>query len=435
MEQKSKWSRRRFIGYTIAGIAGAMVIPDIVSCKSTHKIRLGFIGMGRQSMFLLNGFIKIPGVEVIAGCDVYGIKRKRFEKRVNEFYAKAGKKSRVDTYLKFEDLLARKDIDAVVIAVPDHSHARLAIAACKAGKDVYLEKPMTFTIMEGQELKKTVRENKTILGIGSQQRSDPGFQHAVKLVQSGALGKIKLVNAYVGAPPIPYNLPEEPVPSDLNWDLWLGSLPMPIHFNNELDPPITLDPPEDEKIWGAWRWYKEMGGGFTTDWGAHMFDIAQWGLGMDRNGPVEISPIGDGTEFMSFKYADGVVMTSEAFDEKKTKGVKFWGETGWIEVARGYFNASDPKFLPPKTEATEGPYETKIPHQINFIESVRLRQDPVVPVEIGHSSCTVCNLGNIACSLQRTIKWNPETETFVDDTDGAATKLLHYQYRSGYKLV
>ncbi len=310
-------------------------------------------------------------------------------------------------------LLARQDIDAVVIAVPDHSHARVAIAACRAGKDVYLEKPMTFTIREGQELQKVVRETGRILGIGSQQRSDPNFQHAVKLVQDGALGKITLVNAYVGAPPTPYNLPEEPVPADLNWDLWLGSLPMPIHFNNELDPPISLDPEEDEKIWGAWRWYKEMGGGFTTDWGAHMFDIAQWGLGMDRNGPVEISPIGDGTEYMSFKYASGTVMTSEPFNTEMTKGVKFWGEKGWIEVARGFFNASDKQFYAPETAKTEGPYETKIPHQINFIESVKSRKDPAVPVEVGHSSCTVCNLGNIACELKRTIKWNPETQTFV----------------------
>jgi hypothetical protein len=227
-----------------------------------------------------------------------------------------------------------------------------------------------------------------------------------------------------------------PIPPSLNWDMWLGSLPMPIHFNNELDPPISLDPPEDEKIWGAWRWYKEMGGGFTTDWGAHMFDIAQWGLGMDNSGPVEISPIGDGTEFISWKYANGVVMTSEPFDEKLTKGVKFWGENGWIEVARGYFNASDPKLNPPASATVnDGPYETRIPHQVNFIEAVRAHKDPVVPVEIGHRSCTVCTLGNIACDLKRTIKWNPETETFVDDTDGAATKLLHYEYRTGYKLM
>jgi predicted dehydrogenase len=437
-DHKITWSRRRFIGSTVAGIAGAMLIPAAAGCKSAKgkgDIRLGFIGMGRQSMFLLDGFIKIPGVQVVAGCDVYGIKRKRFEKRVKAFYAQAGREAKVETYEKFEELLARQDIDAVVIAVPDHSHARVAIAACRAGKDVYLEKPMTFTIREGQELQKVVRETGRILGIGSQQRSDPNFQHAVKLVQDGALGKITLVNAYVGAPPTPYNLPEEPVPADLNWDLWLGSLPMPIHFNNELDPPISLDPEEDEKIWGAWRWYKEMGGGFTTDWGAHMFDIAQWGLGMDRNGPVEISPIGDGTEYMSFKYASGTVMTSEPFNTEKTKGVKFWGEKGWIEVARGFFNASDKQFYAPETAKTEGPYETKIPHQINFIESVKSRMDPAVPVEVGHSSCTVCNLGNIACELKRTIKWNPETQTFSDDADGAATKLMHYEYRSGWKLV
>lgn len=436
--QKNLWSRRRFLGSAAAGMAGIAILPRLAtSCKSSPDtdIKLGFIGLGRQAMFLLNGFIQLEGVKVLAGCDVYGVKRTRFERRVNAFYTEAGKKIKIQTYEKYQDLLARPDIDAVVIAVPDHSHAMVAIAACKAGKDVYLEKPLTFTILEGQELKKVVRENGRILAVGSQQRSDTGFQHAVRLVQTGALGKITLVNAYVGAPPVPYNLPEEPLPADLNWDLWLGPLPGNIHFNNELNPPISLDPPQDETIWGAWRWYKEMGGGFTTDWGAHMFDIAQWGLGMDKSGPVEISPIGDGTEFMMFKYADGVVMTSEPFDENLTKGVKFWGENGWIEVARGYFNASDPKFNAAETEVIEGPYETRIPHQINFIEALRTRTDPVVPVEIGHSSCTICTLGNIACELKRTIKWDPRSETFVDDTDGSATKLLHYEYRAPWKLI
>ena len=201
-EEKKVMSRRRFLGSAALGVAGVVVLPRIAtSCKSapvSHDVRLGFIGMGRQSMFLLNGFLQIPGVQVMAGCDVYGIKRKRFEKKVTEFYAKAGKQVKIDTYEKFEDLLARTDIDAVVIAVPDHSHARLAIAACKAGKDVYLEKPMTFTIKEGQELKKVVRGNNRILGVGSQQRSDEGFQHAVKLTQGGSLGKITKVNSSFG---------------------------------------------------------------------------------------------------------------------------------------------------------------------------------------------------------------------------------------------
>ncbi|MEK7719941.1 MAG: Gfo/Idh/MocA family oxidoreductase [Bacteroidota bacterium] len=437
-EQKKGWSRRQFLGASALGVAGLAVLPGLAGCTQSvvdNDLKLGFIGLGRQAMYLLKGFMQIHGVKVVAGCDVYGIKRKRFEKRVTTFYSTAVNKIKIESYEKYGDLLKRKDINAVVIAVPDHSHAMIAIAALKAGKDVYLEKPMTFTIKEGQELKKVVRETGRIFGLGSQQRSDPNFQHAVNLVQTGALGKIKKVNAYVGAPPKPYTLPEEPIPADLNWDLWLGPLPDTIHYNKELDPIISLDPEVNEKIWGGWRWYKETGGGFTTDWGAHMFDIAQWGLGMDRNGPVEISPIGDGSEYISWTYANGVVMTSEPFDEKKTTGVKFIGEKGWIEVSRGYFNASDPRLFSAEKAKLDGPYETKIPHLVNFIESVKGRKDPIVPVEIGHSSCCVCTLGNIACDLKRTIKWNPETETFIGDTDGAATKKLHYQYRAGWKLI
>jgi len=440
MKQEKTFSRRQFLGTTAIGLAGITFLPSLTSCKNKQPddhVRLGFIGMGRQSMFLLNGFIQIPGVRVVAGCDVYGRKRQRFEKFVNAFYTKNNVPVEVKTCEKYQDLLSRKDIDAVVIAVPDHAHAMIAIAACQAGKDVYLEKPMTFTIYEGQQLRKVVRDTDRILGIGSQQRSDPNFQHAVKMAQTGRLGTIEKVNAYVGAPPKPYDLPAEPVPEDLNWDLWLGPLPESIHFNNELDPPISLDPVENEKIWGAWRWYKEMGGGFTTDWGAHMFDIAQWGLGMDDSGPVEISPLGENSEYIKYVYANGVVMTSEPFDEGNTKGVKFWGDQGWLEVSRGHFSASDDSLLPPKPDQPDDnmPYETKIPHQINFIEAVRHRVDPVVPVEIGHRSATVCNLGNIAVDLGRTIKWDPAAEKFVDDEDGAATAKLRYQYRDGWKLM
>lgn len=435
---KGSLSRRRFIGTTAIGAAGFAFLPSLISCrteKKSNEIRLGFIGVGRQAMFLLNGFMGIEGVKVVAGCDVYGVKRQRFENVVKAFYEGKQLEAEVSTYEKYQELISRDDIDAVVIAVPDHSHAMIAIAALKSGKDVYLEKPLTFTIKEGQELRRIVRENNRILGVGSQQRSDPNFQHAVKLVQSGALGNITKVHAYVGAPPTPYNLPEETIPADLNWDLWLANLPNFIHYNHELNPPISLNPPQDEQLWGAWRWYKEMGGGFTTDWGAHMFDIVQWGLGMDESGPVEISPVSDGSEFMMFKYANGTVMTSEPFDEAWTKGVKFIGENGWLEVSRDHFKASDESWLPAVTEAAEGPYETKIPHLFNFIEAVQQRIDPVVPVEIGHRSCTVCTLGNIACELKRTIYWDPATETFVNDEDGAATAMLHYEYREGWSLL
>ncbi|MGB4017810.1 Gfo/Idh/MocA family protein, partial [Petrimonas mucosa] len=253
-------------------------------------------------------------------------------------------------------------------------------------------------------------------------------------VQEGKIGKIEKVNAYVGAPPTPYDLPEEPVPADLNWPLWLGPSEY-VHYNSQLNPPISLDPEQKEQFWGAWRWYKELGGGFTTDWGAHMFDIAQWGLGMDNSGPVEIIPAGyEDTKFLTFKYANGVVMTEEPFDEKQTKGVKFWGDKGWIEVSRGHFLASDDSLLPPKVEATEGAYETKVPHLANFIQAVKTKTDPVVPVEIGHRTCTVCTLGNIAYDLMRPIKWDPAAEKFVDDPEAEKNRLFNKTYTEGYKL-
>lgn len=442
-EKRKQLSRRQFVGSSALGLAGIMLIPS-AACnrarsakKEPNLIRLGFIGLGRQAMYLTDGFIRIPDVEVLAGCDVYGVKRTRFENRVNAFYTESGKKIKAETYEKYGDLLDRDDIDAVVISVPDHAHAFIAIAALKAGKDVYLEKPMTFTIFEGQQLRKTVRETQRVLGVGSQQRSDANFRHAVNLAQTGAIGTVSLVNAFVGPPPKPYDLMPEPVPADLNWDLWLGPLPGNIHYNRELNPVISLDPPKDEEYWAGWRWYRETGGGFTTDWGAHMFDIAQWGLGMDGSGPVEISPVGDGSEFITWKYANGAVMTSEPFNEIKTRGVKFWGERGWVEVSREHYAASDPSLNPPPLAAAsdEGPYETKIPHLLDFIEAVRKRIDPVASVEIGHSSCTVCTLGNIAVELKRTIRWDPATETFTDDADGAATGMLHYNYRKPWKLV
>lgn len=435
-----KLSRRDFLKTATVGAVGVAVFPQfLASCTQNKKnddeiIRLGFIGLGQQAMYLLNGFISIPGVEVVAGSDVYGVKRERFLRRVNNHYAASQQNVTVETYGNYKDLLAREDIDAVVIATPDHWHAFIAMDACKAKKNVYLEKPLTFTIKEGQALVKAVRDNGIILAVGSQQRSDPNFQHAVRMVQEGKIGKIERVNAYVGAPPTPYDLPEEPVPSDLDWKMWLGPSEY-VHYNSQLNPPISLDPEQNEQFWGAWRWYKELGGGFTTDWGAHMFDIAQWGLGMDNSGPVEIIPAGyRDTKFLTYKYANGVVMTEEPFNEQKTKGVKFWGDKGWIEVSREHFLASDDSLLPPKIEETEGAYETKIPHLVNFIESIKSKTDPVVPVEIGHHSCTVCTLGNIAYDLMRPIRWNPETQTFVDDEEATKNRLYNKTYSEGYFL-
>ena len=435
-------SRRKFIKTAAVGAVGVAVFPQfLASCKQNKAagsgdgiIRLGFIGLGQQAMYLLSGYLGIEGVKVVAGCDVYGVKRERFLKRVNARYAALEEPPVVEVYENYKDLIAREDVDAVVIACPDHWHAFIAMDAAAAKKNIYLEKPLTFTIKEGQMLIKAVRDNGVILAVGSQQRSDANFQHAVKMVQEGKIGKVERINAFVGGPPTPYDLPEEPLPADLNWQMWLGPSEF-VHYNAQLDPPISLDPEKNEEFWGAWRWYKELGGGFTTDWGAHMFDIAQWGLGMDNSGPVEIIPAGfEGTQYLTYKYANGTVMTEEPFNEAQTKGVKFWGDKGWIEVSREHYLASDDSLLPPVPEKVEGAYETKIPHLENFINSLKSKSDPVVPVEIGHRSCTVCTLGNIAYDLGRPIKWDPATETFVDDAEASAHRLYNKTYSEGYTL-
>jgi len=436
-KEKAHFSRRKFLGAGLLGAAGLTVLPKFGKAESAKRtdlradsttIRVGFIGVGRQAMGILNGFLPLPGIEVVACADVYGVKRERFIQRTLDYYSDNNKNVQVEGYEDYRDLLKREDIDAVVIASPDHWHALMAIDACKANKDIYLEKPLTFTIKEGQELIKAVRANNIVLATGSMQRSYGNFQHAVKMVQKGRIGKVEKVYAHAGGPPKPYDLPKQEVPKDLNWDLWLGPLAADIHYHPDLNPPISLDPVENEKVWGAWRWYKETGGGYTTDWGAHMFDIAQWAIRMDRRGPVEITPAGyQGTEFLTFKFDNGVVMTEQPYDDKGTKGCKFFGTDGWIEVSRGQYNASDPALFP------EGEVSgNNVAHYVDFIDSIRKRKDPIAPVEVGHSTCVTCTLGNIAYDLGRPVKWDPDKEIFIDDNE--ASKHLHRGYRKGYEL-
>ncbi len=431
-------SRRNFLRLSALG-ASAMMLPPAVEAmtpaaakgkksSANDNVNLGFIGLGQQAIYLMNGFITIPGVRIVAGCDIYDIKRNRFEERVNKYYADNNIKNKLQMYIRYEDLLAREDIDAVVIATPDHQHALMAIAACRAGKDVYLEKPLTFTIYEGQQLIKAVRENTRVLQVGSMQRAMPEFIHAANLVREGRLGKISLIKAYVGDGPTPYDLPKQEVPAGLDWDLWLGPLSEKFHYNHELNP--LLDEKGRDECWGAWRWYQGMGGGFTTDWGAHMFDVAQWCLGKDRSCPTEIlPPSASQYDCLTYRYDNGVEVAQMDFGQGK--GVKVYGENGWIVVGRGKFLSSSPEFMPNAVDEQQM-YETNVPHYQNFIDSVRSRRDPSVPVEVGHSSCTMCTLGNIAYELDRPLIWNPIVEKFMNDEE--ANSKLHYEYRKPYKL-
>jgi len=429
------FSRRAFLRTSLIGAAGISLFP-LRSCMTTESdvINLGFIGLGRQADFLQRSFLKIDEkVKVIAGADVYAVKRDRFLKKANDFYAAKEEEIEVKVYEDYKELLARPDIHAVVIATPDHWHTRIAIDALEAGKDIYLEKPLTFSIEEGQKLVKAVRENNKILAVGSQQRSDPNFQHAIKLVQDGRLGKIEKVEVFLGDEcphPKPYDLPEEVIPEGLDWDKWIGPAPK-VHFNNKLNPFISLDPVINETGWGAWRYYKGLGGGLMTDWGAHMMDIAQWALGYDRSGPVKVIPGGfEDNQYLTYIYDNGIHLYHTNFNNGKN-GVKFYGTDAIIEVCRDHFITSD-ESLNRVVEETNEAYEGRSAHHMNFIDCIRTRQEPAAPVEVGHAICASCTLGNIAAELKRPVEWDPATQTFVNDPE--ASKFLSRDYENGYKL-
>jgi hypothetical protein len=255
------------------------------------------------------------------------------------------------------------------------------------------------------------------------------------MAQEGVIGKIKTVKAKFGAPPTPYDLPLTKLPAGLDWDKWLGPLPLYVHYNDDMNPPISLNPRKDEHCWGAWRWYRETGGGFTTDWGAHMIDIAQWGIGMDGRGPVKVIPAGvDGAEYMTWIYDNGVVMTHEDLPVSKENGVRFEGEKGWIEVTRSQYHTNVPEAEFKRPEGA-GHYEQAPQHYQTFIDSMRSRKDPNAPVEIGHSTCTACTLGNIANEVKHAINWDPDKQVFVGEDEVLMNhRLVKYEYRKGYTL-
>ncbi len=444
-EENSNLSRRKFLGYSALGLTGLTILPSWVMANGkriapSDRVVLGFIGVGRQGVSDFNSFTGCPGVQVAACSDVDQLKLQRFKNKAEAWQKSQNVPQRCDTYEFYEELLNRKDIDAVSIASPDHWHALMTIQACQAGKDVYVQKPLAFTIREGLEMVKAVRANNRVLQIGSQQRSSEEFQQAIELVRGGAIGHIETIYAKVGDPPKPLDLSEQPVPANLNWNLWLGPLNDPaIHYHPDLCPPITLNPVKDEELWGAWRWYRETGNGYTADWGAHMFDIAQAAIGMDGLGPCEFIPKGyNGAEYLTMKYQNGIVMTEQNWRDggkRGSQGIGFNGTKGWLNVMRGFIECSDPSLLEKKEKKiAEGEYEVSSPHMQNFIDAVRSRKNPIAPVEVGCSTNTLCCIANIATELGRPVKWDPATLSFGDDTEAASHRLYDYKYRNPYSL-
>lgn len=446
MNRKEKESngmnRRHFLGLSALGLTGLTILPswkapDGTTIAPSDRVVMGFIGLGQQGCSDFSSFTGCPGVQVVAGCDVDAIKRERFKKRVEGWQKSKNVAQRCDMYEFYEDLLERKDIDAVSIATPDHWHALTAIHACKAGKDVYVQKPLAFTICEGLAMVRAVRDNSRVLQVGSQQRSSKEFQTAISLVRSGAIGHIETIYAKVGDPPTPLDLPEMPIPSSLNWNLWMGPLNDPkVHYHPNLCPPISISPEENEKLWGAWRWYRETGNGYTADWGAHMFDISQAAIGMDGSGPCEYIPKGyNGAKYLTMKYQNGIIMTEQDYRKEGGQGICFNGTKGWLKVSRGFIECSDKSLLVKEEKKIDkGQYEVSSPHMQNFIDAVRSRKNPIAPVEVGCSTNTLCCLANIATELQRPVKWDPATLSFGDDTEAASHRLYNYKYRRPYSL-
>lgn len=444
MENKSKKvSRRDFLGRSALGLVGLTILPSWtingVKIAPSDRINLGFIGLGRQGIGDFYAFAQCPGVQVVAGSDVDSIKNNRFKNEVNKWQTNINIPTRCETYEFYEDMLNRKDIDAVSIATPDHWHALGAIHACQAGKDVYCQKPLSYTISESLAMVEAARKNNRVFQVGSQQRSSPEFQKAVSLVKDGKIGHIEKVYVRVGEPPSPFNLPEEPVPSNLNFRAWLGPLnDTNVHYNSTMCPPIGPPDYREKGEWATWRYYQETGNGFTADWGTHHFDIVQWALGLDGSGPVEYIPAGyNGTEYTTLKYANGIEVTEQPFreDHQHAKGIQFIGTNGWIKVARGYIECSDPSLLEKSEKEIEaGEFEVSAPHMQDFLNSMRTRVSPIAPVEAGCSTNILCCLINIATELKRPVKWNPATLSFEGDKEAEAHRLYWYQYREPYKL-
>ena len=429
MKQR-RLSRRQFLQRAIGSAGGMMALPYFVPASAlgkadtaapSERITLGFIGSGKQSQHLIRSFLNSPGTQVLAVCDVDRLKLERGAKIVADFYAQKSTQPHngpfCTLYGDFRDLLARNDIDAVVISTPDHWHAIIVARAAQAGKDIYCEKPLSQTIAEARAMVNAVRRYGRVFQTGSMQRSDNRFRFACELVRNGYIGEIKTVTVGVGGPPEDKPLPAEPVPDYLDWDMWVGPAPWR-PYNRDLSPHISVD------VFPNWRYHSDFGGGGMTDWGAHHFDIAQWGLGMDETGPVEIIPP-DGKDYkvLTYKYANGIMMTRD-----NANGILFTGTQGKVEVNRGYLKTSPDSLKDPQIRPDQIHLYDSNNHYVDWLDAIRKRTRPICDIETGCRSVTVCHLGNIAYKLKRPLKWDPRREVFMGDDE--ANRLLWRSYRS-----
>lgn len=442
---KSKSTRRTFLKLT-ASAGAAISVPSIVPASvfganaPSNRITIGAIGVGRIARgHDMPETLNHPQTEMLAVCDVDSKRAKEGKQWVEEYYKKNRNSSAkgVKVFTDFRELLADKNIDAVLISTPDHWHAVPAIQAAKAGKDIYLQKPASLTIAEGRALSDTIHRTGRILQIGSQQRSVtpwPQFKRACELVRNGRIGDIHTVEIGLPGDPAGPEEPEMPIPENLDYDMWLGSTPEVYYTEKRVHPQHDYSRP-------GWLRCEQFGAGMITGWGAHHFDTAHWGMGTEFTGPIKVKAKAKfpqsglwsvhGDFKVEAEYANGATLFASG---DYPNGVKFIGTEGWIFVSRGNtgVTASDPVSKSKNTDAFKasdekiltseiGPdeiklYESKEQH-LDWIECIKTRRQPVAPIEVGHRSCSACLVSHIAMKLGRTLHWDPDNERFKNDDE------------------
>ena len=432
MIKRKEMNRRRFLKNVTGMTAGAIAFPYIVSSSAlgnagnvaaSNRIVMGCIGMGGMGTGDMRGFMSKKEVQVVAVCDVDKSQREKAKKNVDEKY----KNNDCKTYLDFREVIARDDIDSLSLAMPDHWHSIPAVMGARAGKDIHAQKPLARTIAEGRAICDAVKRYGIIWQTGSQQRSGRDFHRACELVRNGRIGKVTRVEVGLPTGGGSDNKPVQPIPEGVDWDFWLG--------------PAPWVPYRGIMHWN-WRWMMDYSGGQLTDWAGHHIDIAQWGLDVERTGPVEIEGAGvyprDGIydvpmEYkFTCKYANGIVMTV-ANNKQIPQGTKWYGESGkWIYVKRGKLEANPASIL----KEVIGPDEIKLyrsrDHRQNFLDCIKSRKETIAPAEIGHRSISVGLLGEIAMLTQRKLRWDPDKEVFLNDEQ--ANRMLSRPMRSPWHL-
>ena len=426
-----KTNRRDFLKQSGTVAAGTLILPQLIPSTAlgmggklapSDRIVMGCIGVGGQGTNNLRSFLWSKEVQFVAVCDV----DTNHTNSAKGIIDKINKNSDCRTYVDYREFLEKEKIDAVSIALPDHWHGLIYSAAANKKLDIYGEKPLARTIQDGRAIVSAVKKNNVVWQTGSWQRSGKMYRRAAELAINGRVGKITRVevglpdgDSIIGTPPV------MEVPAGLNWDLWLGPAPKV---------------PYRGVCHGDWRWTLDYSGGRLTDWAGHHVDIAAWGIGMDRTGPVEIEGMGiyplEGlyntpVEFdFTCKYANGIEMRVATGSRLRfNTGAAWFGEKGWIHVDRdgGLLHASDPKILEEVIGENEIQLYKSNNHFWNFLECVRSRGETVCPVEVGHRSISIGLLGEIAMTTGQKIEWDPIREEIIGSS--VASRLLSRPYR------